>query len=80
MQKNNELTNFLNPKSELSELLLEITEDRDKRIYACENNVALFSLYYFSHYHTFEMPEFHKDFYKDLLFNNLTGALWIAFR
>lgn len=54
--------------------------DQASRIAQCENNIELFSLYYFPYYHTFEMPEFHKEMYKDLLFSDIDGAIWEMFR
>ncbi len=87
MQKNNELINssnekkiFPDNKEDFRKLFEEILEDKEKRVYACRKNIALFSLYYFSHYHLFEMPDFHSDMYQDLNFDNLVGAMWIMYR
>lgn len=55
-------------------------KDKNKRIYACEDNILLFSLLYFTKYHHFVMPTFHKGMYDDLRFKNTVGALWIMFR
>ena len=58
----------------------EIINDKDKRIYACENSLYLFSLVYFTKYHHFIAPEFHKEMYKDLKFEDKTGIIWEMFR
>jgi len=57
-------------------------EDQKSRIVACENNIWLFSLYYFTNYHFYEMPEFHKEMYDDLdeMNKELIGLLWEMFR
>lgn len=74
----NELTNY---SVSDNALLKEILLDKQKRIYACEHNVLLFSLYYFADFHTYLMPDFHKAMYEDLIYNNgKTGLLWVAFR
>ena len=78
---NQESTNCLELKNEeRKKLLLEIMNDPVKRKYACEKSVALFSLYYFSQYHWFDMPDFHEDMYKDLSFDDVIGAMWVMFR
>lgn len=61
-------------------LLEEIRSDPAVRYYACERSLKLFSLYYFDQYHLFGLPDFHDDFYRDAEFDELVGALWIAFR
>ena len=72
----NELTNSFLPA-----LLDEILNDKQKRIFACENNILLFSLYYFAKFHSYTMPDFHKQMYEDLLYSNqTTGLLWVMFR
>ncbi len=60
--------------------LKNILKVKEKRIYACQKSILLFSLYYFTKYHTFKIPQFHKEFYKDLEFKNTIGAIWITFR
>ena len=67
-------------KNNTKALLAEIMNNPEKRKYACEKSIALFSLYYFSEFHHFEMPDFHKDMYEDLNFDGLIGALWVAYR
>jgi len=76
----NELINSSINKDDFNKLFQEILDDPVKRRYACEKNIALFSLYYFSHYHLFEMPDFHSNMYKDLNFDEIVGAMWIMFR
>ena len=58
----------------------EVLANKDTRIYACEKSLMLFSLYYFSQYHKYTMPEFHKEWYKDLNDDKLRGLLLIAYR
>jgi len=58
----------------------EVLAKKDTRIYACEKSLMLFSLYYFSQYHKYTMPEFHKEWYKDLSNEELKGLLLITFR
>lgn len=58
----------------------EILKNKESRIYACRQSIELFSLYYFTEYHKYIMPEFHRDMYKDLNFDGIIGALWIMFR
>lgn len=62
------------------EKLWEILDKKETRIEACRNNILLFSIYYFQHYQHYQTPLFHKDLYSDLLFENNSGALWMAFR
>lgn len=68
-----------------------LLENKDSRLIACENNIWLFSLYYFTEYHHHTMPAFHKDFYDDLdnmnanhdsssISTYIIGAVWEAFR
>lgn len=64
----------------MNEKLKKIMHDKDKRIYACEKSLLLFSVYYFTKYHFFKMPEFHKDWYRDLSFNKLVGVILVTFR
>lgn len=62
------------------EILRQIADDPAARRYACQKSDALFSLYYFPHYHFFEMPGFHRDMYRDLGFQDITGVLWEMYR
>lgn len=58
-------------------------DSKTSRLAACEDNIWLFSLYYFTEYHQYTMPAFHKDMYDDLdkmNKNQLIGALWEAYR
>ncbi len=48
-------------------MLSELLKDKDKRIYACEKSLMLFSIYYFTEYHKYKMPDFHKDWYNAFL-------------
>jgi len=71
-------------KNTLAQNAVEISEilaDKKTRIIACENNLILFSIYYFSHYHHHDIPTFHLALYTDLLYENgKRGALWKIFR
>lgn len=61
--------------------LMEILENKKTRIIACENNLMLFSVWYFSHYHHHDIPDFHLALYDDLQFlNGSRGVLWKIFR
>ena len=61
--------------------LLKILENQKSRIIACEDNLMLFSIYYFSHYHHHDLPPFHIALYNDLQFDNgLRGVMWKIFR
>lgn len=60
--------------------LQDILKDKKLRIAACENDLALFSLYYFLNFHKYKMPEFHKLWYKDLNDDSVTNMMLIAFR
>lgn len=53
---------------------------RETRIEACRKSLMLFSIYYFSHYHLRPMADFHRKWYSDLSFSELTGVALIAFR
>ena len=55
-------------------------QKKETRKYLCEKSLMYFSIYYFTKYHFFKMPDFHKDWYKDLSFNNLTGLILVTFR
>lgn len=68
------------PKKKSTLSLADVIEDKDKRIYACEKNLWLFSRVYFGRYHHFEMPDFHFDMYEDLAYEDLIGVLWVMFR
>lgn len=67
-------------KKQLTESFHNILEDRESRIIACEDNLALFSLYYFTKFHHHKMPEFHKEMYRDVSFEKLDGVVWEMFR
>ncbi len=58
----------------------KILEDKKSRIIACEDNIKLFSLYYFTKFHKFKMPAFHTEMYRDAEFTNIDGAIWEMFR
>ncbi len=61
--------------------LLKILNDRKSRYIACENNLMLFSIYYFGHYHHHSIPPFHYALYSDLQFENgARGVIWKIFR
>lgn len=64
----------------LSKEIQDILNDPVKRHYACERNIYLFSLYYFSHYHAYLTPEFHWYMYDDLRFQSKRGVVWRMFR
>jgi len=65
-----------------SQQLLALLDNPSSRKVACEDNLWLFSLYYFTDYHHYTMPRFHKDMYDDLAAMNkdLVGAVWEAYR
>ncbi len=58
----------------------EALKKKETRKYLCEKSLMYFSIYYFTKFHFFKMPQFHKDWYKDLMFNNLTGLILVTFR
>lgn len=57
-----------------------IIANKEKRIYACEKHLWLFSLIYFIQYHHHIMPKFHLEMYKDLTYDNWGGVLWEMYR
>ena len=66
-----------------STALLDLLKDKRSRVIACENNIWLFSLYYFTNFHFFTMPVFHKDMYSDvesMASGSVIGALWKMYR
>lgn len=68
-------------KQQLSDEIFNIFADKKKRLYACENSLLLFSLYYFNQFHHHTMPDFHKMLYKDLKFDgDINKLLIIGFR
>lgn len=64
----------------LSEKIWDILNNDRQRVYACEKSIFLFSLYYFTRYHHHSAPDFHKEMYKDLQYEDLTGVVWEMFR
>lgn len=58
----------------------EALEKKDTRKYLCEKSLKYFSIYYFTKFHFFKMPDFHEEWYKDLLFNDLVGLILVTFR
>lgn len=58
----------------------DIINDREKRIFAAGQSSLFFSLYYFQHYHHFKMPDFHRDWYRDLDDDKIQGIMMIGFR
>ena len=58
----------------------EILKLKETRVYACERSLMLFSIYYFSKYHKFKIPKFHKDWYKDLANISIKILLLVTFR
>lgn len=70
-------------KKELAERwgeVQQITKNKDQRIFACKDNLWLYSLLYHTDYHHYAMPDFHLDFYNDCNFEAIDGALWYGFR
>lgn len=63
-----------------TDLFNEIINDKAKRKFACEHSLLFFSLYYFSKYHTYSVPDFHKDWYKDMTNDKVIGLMLITFR
>ena len=51
-----------------------------KRRFICEHSIYHFALYYFPQYFTHAAPEFHKEMYKDLTFDEYHTLLWIMYR
>lgn len=81
MKIEKELKSSSTDREERKKLLADMLVNPELRREACRNDIALFSLYYFSHYHHYEMPDFHLKMYQDLLFRGeFVGAMWIAFR
>lgn len=58
----------------------EVLKEKKTRKYLCEKSLMYFSIYYFTKFHFFRMPEFHKDWYKDLMFTDLVGLILVTFR
>lgn len=59
---------------------MDIIEDKTKRIFAGEESLLFFSLYYFSHYHSYSVPNFHREWYEALQDPKLQGQMFIGFR
>ena len=60
-----------------------VSAKRDARVYACEQDFALFAMYYFAEHFTYAIPGFQWDMYRRL--NELTRGgfkflLWVMFR
>jgi len=60
--------------------MITIPRNKAERIYACRKSILLFSLIYFTDFHHFPMPKFHKDMYNDLSFKDWNIVEWIMFR
>ena len=50
----------------MTEEVKDILKNKATRINACEKSLLLFSIYYFTEYHKYKMPDFHKEWYKHL--------------
>lgn len=62
---------------------MAVNSKRDVRVYMCEQNFALFAVYYFAEFFTYAIPDFHWQMYEDL--DNFTRGkikflLWVMFR
>lgn len=62
------------------EEIKKILKVKETRVYACKKSLMLFSIYYFSKYHKFKIPYFHKDWYKDLIDIGVKILLLVTFR
>lgn len=58
----------------------EIISKKEYRKYAGEEDLMFFSLYYFSKYHKYSLPEFHRWWYKDLNDPIVKVLMLIAYR
>jgi len=60
-----------------------ITGTSAERRFLSEQSFGLFALYYFQHYFTYSLSDFHYDFFQDcedLVECRVREAMWIAFR
>lgn len=58
----------------------DIIQNKKYRLVAGEEDLMFFSLFYFSKYHKYKIPQFHKDWYKDLNDPIIKALMLIGFR
>jgi phage terminase large subunit-like protein len=58
----------------------DIIQNKKYRLVAGEEDLMFFSLFYFGKYHKYKIPQFHKDWYKDLNDPILKAIMLIGFR